>query len=127
MPEIGREKFVRPEVLQVALLDEIAERLLEIRRLYEKPRGYVYPINITLTETRVLDFVSNFPYTPLFSVTIINDGPDEVYPSIAIGQVETPLKPGETITFDVQSPRIEKLYLIVNEGKTARIRGFGVY
>jgi hypothetical protein len=127
MAEVKQERFVRPEVLQAALLDEIAERLLRLENLLAKPKGYTYPIKIAVNKLEVLDFVEHYPYTPLFSVTLFNDGPHEVYPGINIHQMDIPLEARESVEFDLQAPKIVKLYLDVPSGKTANIRGFGIF
>jgi len=108
-------------------LETISERLINVEALLVKPKGYVVPINVEVTKTEVLNFISATPYTPLFSVSLFNDGPDEVYPSVNDLQNRTPLKPGENISLDFHAPKIEKLFLDVDEGKKAKIRGFGLY
>ncbi len=118
---------VPPEALIIHYLDEIAGRLSDLEELWVKPQGYVHPIKVTVTKTEVLDFVTKPPYNLLFAVTIFNDGPDPVYPSVNERQIETPLLPGENVRFEFTSPRIAKLYLYVDAGKRAEVRGFGVY
>jgi hypothetical protein len=113
--------------LIVHYLDEISGRLEDLAELLEKPQGYVHPIKITVTEAQVLDLVTKPPYTLLFAVTLFNDGPDEVYPSVNVYQRKTPLKPGESVRFEYTSPRIERLFLDVDAGKRANVRGFGIY
>jgi hypothetical protein len=113
-----------------ALLDEIAGRLHSIEEAMKegKPEGAIYPINVIITGPEVLDFIEKPPYTPLFTITLYNDGPDEVYPSVNIHQKITPLKPGENIKFEYIVPKIIKLYLDVEGGgRKAIIRGFGAY
>jgi hypothetical protein len=124
---IEKSSKVSPEVLQTALLDEIAERLLHVEELLAKPKGYTFPIKVTVEELTVLDFMMLYPHAPLFAVTVYNDGPDEVYPSINEHQKQTPLMPGENVNFTYTSPRIEKLILDVDNGKKANVRGFGIY
>lgn len=123
----SREKSVTvvPEVVQTILLDEIAERLRSIENMLQKPVGEAYFIMVTVSGLEEIDFISKHPFTPLYSITIFNDGPDEVYPSINTLQKTTPIKPNESVKFDCQAPRIRKLYLYVNG--TASIRGIGVY
>jgi hypothetical protein len=122
-----QEKFIRPEVFQTALLDEIAERLYRIEQLQAKPKGNIYPINITVTEATIINFIKRYPYTPMFAVTLFNDGPDEVYPGINIPQKETPLQAGENLSLEFHTPKIEKLILVVKAQKTAKVRGFAIY
>jgi hypothetical protein len=131
---IARE---RPYVLQVlqtqilydiaGMIDETVERILNVEKLLVKPKGYIHPIKITVDKITLIDFITKIPYTPLFSITIFNDGPDEVYPSVNTYQKLTSLKYGESLTIEFHTPRIEKLYLDVDEGKKANIRGFGMY
>jgi hypothetical protein len=118
---------VSPEVFQTVLLDEIAERLLHLEELLAKPRGCVYPIRVAVEKLTIIDFVRGYPYTRLFAITLFNDGPDSVYPSVNDYQKHTPLNTGESLTLEYHSPRIEKLILDVDEGKTANVRGFGIY
>lgn len=131
---IVKERPYVLEALQTQILYDIAgmieeslERLMNLERLLTKPKGYVYAVNITVDKMTVVDFLRNEPYNLLYSMTIYNDGPDNVYPSINIYQRITPLKPGETLHVDYQSPKIEKLYLDVDAGKRASVRVFAVY
>jgi len=87
------------------------------------PSGLIYPINITVRSQTEIDLRSN----PLFSITIYNDGPDEVYFSINQPQKTTPIKPHEHLKIEFQEPKIAKIFFEVNTGKVANIRGFGVY
>jgi hypothetical protein len=127
------------------MLEEAIGRLGSIGRLESslaKPKGYIYPIKVLVDRLTVIDFVNKYPYTPLISVTLFNDGPDEVYPSvndyqrtvspkagetIPVDVRITPLKPGESLTIDMRQPIIERLFLDVAEGKHTFIRGFGIY
>jgi hypothetical protein len=110
-----------------SMIDDAIERLKRIEELAAKPKGYIYHIKAAVDRLIVLDFLKGRPHTPLFAVTLYNDGPDEVYPSVNEHQKIAPLKPGETLTIDYHAPRIERLYLDVDEGKKAYIRGFGTY
>jgi hypothetical protein len=91
------------------------------------PKGLIYPINITVTSRIELDLLNNPPFRPLFSITIFNDGPDEVYFSINEPQKITPIKPHEHLKIEFRQPKIVKLFFEVDTGKTANVRGFGVY
>jgi len=90
-------------------------------------RGITHPIRIVVDKMTIIDFINEAPYTPLFSITLYNDGPDQVYVSINFHQKTTPLKPGEMLSIDLRSPKIERIYLDVDEGKIAIVRGFGLY
>jgi hypothetical protein len=107
------------------MVDDLVERLARIESA--RPKGYVYHITVVVDKLVVLDFVKGHPYAPLIAVTLYNDGPDEVYPSVNGHQKVAPLKPGETLTIDYHAPLIERLYLDVDEGRSANIRGFGTY
>jgi hypothetical protein len=132
---IEKWRGVEAGPLIAALLDEVAERLYKmqtenfknIEKLLAKPKGYIYPIKITVAKLEIIDFLKEPPHTQLFAVTIFNDGPDEVYPSVNIHQRTTPIKPNENVRFEFTAPKIEKIFLDVDDGKTANIRGFGVY
>ena len=91
------------------------------------PLGLIYPINTTITGRIELDLLNNPPFTPLFSITIYNDGPDEVYFSINTPQNITPIKPNEHLKIEFKEPKIIKLFFNVDTGKMANVRGFGVY
>jgi hypothetical protein len=130
---LADEYRVRPDVLSAALLDEVAERLRRLEELQAKPRGRIYPLKVEVAGTEeipgtaVLDFVSSAPYTPLISLTIFNDGPDDVYPGVNERQTEARLVPRENLNVDYGAPRIERLILWVERGHRAVVRGFGVY
>lgn len=106
------------------MIEEVAERL---EKALAKPRGLTYPVKVFVDKLVVIDFVKELPHSPLSSITIYNDGPDEVYPSVNEHQKIASLKPGESLSIELGTPGIEKLYLDVDEGKKAYIRGFGIY
>jgi hypothetical protein len=114
-------------VMQTQMLYDIASMLEEVVGLLSKPKGRVYPIKVTVERTTILDFVNEYPHTPLFSVTVYNDGPNEVYIGINGYQKQTDLKYGENLSIEFTAPKIEKIIFDVGEGKRANIRGFGVY
>jgi len=75
-----QEKRVKPDVITVALLDEIAERLMRIEEMLAeaKPEGMVEPTEpITVTEEPRR--VSCPIRSPWFSVEVVNDGPSDVW------------------------------------------------
>jgi len=122
-----QQKRLEGVPLQIALLDEIAERLSRIEeKVRQVPKG-VLPIIVEVKDLCILNFLTNDPFSRLFSLTLYNDGPDPVYPGINIAQSVTMLKPGEDLRIDLEYPGIERLYLSVARGKRALIRGFGVY
>jgi hypothetical protein len=107
------------------MIEDAVERLARIESA--RPKGYVHQIKVVVDKLIVLDFLKERPYTPLFAITLYNDGPDDVYLSVNDYQKITPLKSGETLTVDYHAPLIERLYLDVDEGRSAFIRGFGIY
>jgi len=110
-----------------SMMEETIERLINIERLLAKPRGYIYSINRVVDHLTIIDFTKEYPRSPLFAITLFNDGPNDVYVSINEYQKVTLLKPGDSISVDMRYPVIEVLYLDVDEGKKASIRGFGTY
>jgi hypothetical protein len=110
-----------------SMMEDAVERLISIEGLLAKPKGYVQPIKLIVDKLAVLDFMGGPPYTPLFAVSLFNDGPDEVYPGVNEHQKRTALKPGEPLSLEFHAPKIERLYLDVETGKTANIRGYGLY
>ena len=118
---------IRPEVVQVAILDEIAERLLKIQKLYEeeKPEGAVEPIEkFTITEVRT----SIKPLKAWFSMSLINDGPSSVFVIVNTEKSfeEHEVIVNETYTIDMHRALITDLLCWCNHGETARIRIVGV-
>lgn len=123
----GKQSKVEAGPMQVALLDEIAERLLALENLAkaEKPEGIVEPIEkFTITERR----------TPLklrkswFSVSIINDGPNDTFVIVNTQKSFDPhrMANGETYNVDMKHAVIEDLLFWCNHGETARVRIVGV-
>jgi hypothetical protein len=114
-------------VLQTQILYDMASMLEEVIKLLTKPKGKVYPIKITVEKMTILDFINGYPHTPLFSITVYNDGPDDVYIGVNDHQDHTELKFGENLNIEFTAPKIERLIFDVGDGKKANIRGFGVY
>jgi hypothetical protein len=106
--------------------ETLAKKTLKPKTIV-KPKGYTHPIKVAVDKLTVIDFTIKPPYTPLFSITLFNDGPDDVYPSVNTYQKLVQLKYGESLQIKFSSPKIEKLYLDVDDGKEANIRGFGIY
>lgn len=74
---MSNERRLNPEVLNTALLDEIAQRLLNIETHNKElsPEGIVEPLPVyTITTTPSIIQPPN-PGKLWFSVSIINDGP----------------------------------------------------
>jgi len=112
------------DLLKYAMLLAIAEETKETRA---EPRGFIYPINVTITSLTILDFIVGEPHTPLFSLTLYNDGQNDVYIGVNSYQKTAPLRPGEYLNVEFKTPVIKQLYLDVEAGKNAYIRGFGIY
>jgi hypothetical protein len=121
------EKRVRSDVLTAALLDEIAERLcrLEDMAKAEVPEGVVEPIEkYTITETRT-------PFRPLkpwFSISIINDGPSDVFCIVNTEKSfeEHRILVHETYNIDMRRPKVTDVLMWCNHGETASVRVVGV-
>ena len=112
-------------VTQLAIGVVIAEETA--RLLKKKNKGYTYSIKIIVDGLKVIDFVNGEPHAKLSSITIYNDGEDEVYASVNTYVRNAPIKPHEILNIEFSEPMIQKLYLDVDEGKTAVVRIFGIY
>ena len=118
---------VDPQVAQVFLLDEIAERLLKLEKILPmRPEGIVEPLDpIRATMTpRVI----HPPYKKKwFSMSIVNDGPEECW--VVVNTEKSPAQPyltrvGEAYEVDVGSPAIEDIRVYTNTGSAnLRIKG----
>ena len=121
------EKKVRSDVLTVALLDEIAERLCRLEELAkaEVPEGIVEPIEkYTITETRT-------PFRPLkpwFSISIINDGPSDVFCIVNTEKSfeEHRILVHETYNIDMRRPKVTDALMWCSHGETSNVRVVGV-
>lgn len=125
--ELGNKR-VNPEIAQVFLLDEVADRLLQLQKtLPVRPEGIVEP----LTPTRVTHEprVIHPPYRKKwFSLSIVNDGPEECW--IIVNTEKSPAQPyltrvGEEYRVDLGGPVIEDIRVYTDSG-TANLRIKGV-
>jgi len=121
------KKIVNPAAMQVALLDEIAERLCKLEELAkaEVPEGIVEPIEkYTITETRK----SFRPLKPWFSISIINDGQVNVFCIVNTEKSfnEHSIHLGETYTIDMRRAKVTDVLMWCNHGETASVRIVGV-
>jgi hypothetical protein len=130
---IVNERPYAQQVIQTQLLYDIAsmmedllERVTKLETLMRKPQGRLLPISVDVEGTKILRFVQEFPFTPLFSLTLFNDGPEDVFVNIEVLQKVTPLKPFDTLNINMEAPVIKELILVTNKGN-AHIRGFGIY
>lgn len=120
---------VKPEVLQAALLDEIAERLYQLQKFMDEGRaqGIVEPLNPVKvsTEPTVLEPPSGKPW---FGVTIVKEDPVELNIIINSGKSSsTPYTMSrDERVFDqyFNSPCVHDVVLWTNEGTcTVKVRG----
>jgi hypothetical protein len=107
--------------INIVMAEEIA------RLLKKKSRGYTYSLKVVVDGLKIIDFVNGEPHAKLTSITIYNDGEDEVYASVNTYVKNAPIKPHEILNIEFSEPLIEKLYLDVDEGKRAVVRVFGTY
>ena len=125
---MSNEKQSRVEAgpMQVALLDEIAERLLSLEKLAkaEVPEGVVEPIEkFHITSQRKL-----IPRPKAwFSFSLINDGPNSVFVIVNMDKSfeEHEVLNGETYNIDMHRGVINDLLIWCREGETATIRLVG--
>lgn len=122
------DKRINPAVMQTALLDEIAQRLMELQKqLPEKPEGIVEPL--TPTRASVTPRVITPPYKrKWFSVSIVNDGPNDCW--VVVNTEKSPAQPyltrvGEAYEVDMGSGVIEDIRVYTELG-TANLRIKGV-
>lgn len=121
-------KRVNPDIAQVFLLDEIADRLMKLQKqLPVRPEGIVEPLSPThvTTTPRVI-------YPPFkrkwFALSIVNDGPDDCW--IVVNTEKSPAQPyltrvGESYEADLGSPAIEDIRVYTESG-TANLRIKGI-
>lgn len=123
----GEQKKIKEGPMTVALLDEIAQRLLSIERLYksEIPEGVVEPIekfSITETKTHIKRLKR------WFSMSLINDGLSSVFVIVNTAKSfdEHEVLSGETYNIDMRHGLIEDLLIWCAHGDVATIRLVGV-
>jgi len=114
--------------MSVALLDEIAERLLSMENKLEAmtPEGIVEPLKI-ITSTTTPNIVKP-PGKPWFSISIVNDGPADCWIVVNTEKSSTTpylLKEGETTEIEMGVSRIVDVYHYT-ESETASLRIRGV-
>lgn len=103
------------DAYKVALLDEIAERLLSIEQQLKatEPEGIVVPYSFRVTTK----FEEIEPEKPVFSVSIWNDGPDPVDVYInTTSNVSLSLNKGEQDNITYDYPKIKVLYFKCKSG-----------
>lgn len=126
-PQNG-DKRVNPAAMQVALLDEMCERLMKLaEQLPQKPEGIVEPL--TPTKASITPRVIHPPYSKKwFSISIVNDGPEDCW--VVVNTEKSPAQPyciraGEEYSASLGYPAIEDIRVYTNEG-TANLRIKGV-
>ena len=132
LKDVEEGKRIRPDVLQTALLDDIAFRISSLENVI---RGYIQLIQpegrSVYEEIEVRSSKINYRvFKPLFSLHVWNDGPDDVF--IAINEQKMrdkyiKLKKDEDTSFKYNVPVIRLLYYYCREGESADIRVAGVY
>lgn len=120
-------KRVNPEIAQVVLLDEIADRLLRLEKtLPIRPEGIVEPLTPVkaTTEAKVI----HPPYKKnWFSLSIVNDGPEECW--VIVNTEKSPAQPyltrvGEEYSVSLGGPVIEDIRVYTESGiANLRIKG----
>jgi len=122
------EARIRPDVLQAALLHKITKRLGDLTKLVQQqiPEGVVEPLRpvVATTEPQVVKPpVWNKPW---FSVSIVNDGPNDCWVVVNTENGGNPylLKVDESYEDDFKSAKIRDIYVYTDTGTaTLRIRG----
>lgn len=114
--------------MQVALLDEIAQRMMELQKqLPDKPEGIVEPLSPTKATTTPR--VITPPYKKKWlALSIVNDGPSDCW--IVTNTEKSPAQPyltraGEAYEVAMGSPVIEDIRVYTESG-TANLRIKGV-
>lgn len=111
----------------IALLNEIAERLMNLEKLAKatQPIGAVEPIEkFVITDVR-----RHMPLVkPWFSVSIINDGTDDVFCIVNTEKSfeEHRILPHETYNIAMLTAVIKDLLFWCNHGESATVRIVGV-
>ena len=117
---------VDPKALQTILLDEISGKLSDLKETIEL--GYTSGEMENTTIVVGTDGYMLRPTSPLFSVSIFNDGPNPVYLSInysrKITSADPPLNVGESIDIQKKKAQIERIYFQTLVGQ-ATLRLFG--
>lgn len=138
LPE--EEKRIKPDILQIFILDEIVGRLEALESFTEELKkvvayiaaemervseGIVYPIELTIEGNTITEFnIEEEPsggHKPWFSCTIYADGPDTLWVAVnttvkGFSRIEN----AEAMDVDFHSPKIRKLFFYtVKDGECA--------
>ena len=123
-----KQSKVEAGPMSVALLDEIAERLLSLEKLAkaEVPEGVVEPLH-TITATTTQQVITPPMHKPWFSVSIINDGTHDCWVIVNSEKSSTSpslVRVGEPCEIDFGAPLIDDLVVWTDAGTASlRIRG----
>jgi hypothetical protein len=109
------------------MIENLLEKISKIESRMVKPEGKIYTVSVTVDRLTVINFVEDYPRTMLYSITLFNDGPDDVSVSVNSYENRLLLKAGESVDLNFGSPVIETLLLDVELGKKASVRGVGIY
>ncbi len=121
-----QRKKIESGPMEIALLNEIAERLLALEKLAKatQPVGAVEPIEkFVITDVR-----RRMPLQkPWFSVSIINDGDDDVFCIVNTEKSfeEHGIHVNETYNINMVTAVIKDLLLWCNHGEHAHVRIVG--
>lgn len=120
---------MHPELLQVAILDEIAGRLLALETLSkeQRPEGFVDTFDAVAVTDHVRKISTSHNY-PWFSIIVVNDGPDDVWALVNPRKNPTPhrVAVGEPYNVDMRRGIIRQLNLWCEAGETASVRVVGL-
>jgi len=121
------EMRVRPDVLQAALMHRVARRLAELIDLVRQqiPEGIVEPLSPVTAKTEP-KAVTPPMGRPWFSVSVINDGPNDCWVVVNSEQAAEPylLRVDESYDVDMGAARITDLCVWTDSGEARlRIRG----
>ncbi|MDL1957031.1 MAG: hypothetical protein LWW95_08325 [Candidatus Desulfofervidus auxilii] len=116
---------ITPEIFQIILLDEIAERLEDIAELLKREQvngdieSFVYNVTDSGVEIRVLSY-------KWVSMTILNDGTNDLYVSNKLYSQTAPLKQNESLRIRLTKKAIDKIWLWTDPGLTTIARVFAL-
>jgi len=116
---------ITPEIFQIILLDEIAERLEDIAELLKREQvngdieSFVYTVTHNGVEIRVLSY-------KWVSMTILNDGTNDLYVSNKLYSQTAPLKQNESLRIRLTKKAIDKIWLWTDPGLTTIARVFAL-
>ena len=121
-PKIVGEERMDPAILQFVMQASIAAQTAKMRKLEESKvpvgsKSYSATIPDTVTVVKLGE--------PWISFTLINDGGSSVYVEVNSDEGlldKTPVKAGESYTYNAEYPIIHTLYLQAESGGTAAVR-----